>query len=645
MTRQADRNQGLAGWLRQGSVAAWLILLLSQAVFWSLLGLGEYAVRPEGARYAPSLSLQRLDDQGATLDPAPLEVPLHPAPVYRFRDDSGARRAVFTYRFDYVRGESPWGLYLTTSRRVEAVRLNGIAISAPTALDTWSILGGFDPMLFDLPEQQLKAGPNTLEFEVLGVSNKILPAFFVGDFDRLFSAYAWAQLISVDLLVAGIGVMLFVLLLCALTPWNRIDQPRVRALMLLLALWSLRNLSFFGFDAAIPPPWRQVTHYQVTFLFLIAIAWFAARWTGQGAGQGRRYLGGALGSVLVCVAVGLTGDNARVFNWLFPVESILSLLLVGVALLRFVRYAARRGGSARYEAALFMICLTAVLVDAIDDRYDIGLPLLPDWPLTFYAAPVCGLLLALGSCAVLVRQSQRARALLESLNQVMDQRLDQQARALNQAHEREQQLVRERAVLSERQRLMRDMHDGLGGHLVSLLMRLRSAPFEPDAAEKEAARALDDLRLIVVSLDHAEESLGITLGSFRERFEPRLRDAGLELGWDIEPEAGAAHLPAEQMLHVLRMLQEAATNSLKHASARRLNISLRCAGPDTLCLEVEDDGTGIPADALPGKGLANLRHRATRIGATLTIDSHSRGTRLRILLPIDNAGAAASAPT
>jgi signal transduction histidine kinase len=462
--------------------------------------------------------------------------------------------------------------------------------------------------------------------------------FFVGEFDRLFSAYAWAQLVSVDLLVAAIGVMLFVMLLCGLTPWNARDRTRVWALMILLALWSLRNLSFFGFDASIPPPWRQVVHYQVTFLFLLAIAWFAASWTGLGQGHGRWYVLGALGSVLACVATGLGGDNALVFKLLFPLESLLSFSLVGIALLLFVRYAADGDGWSRYEAILFMVCLTAVMVDAVDDRYDISLPLLPDWPLTFYAAPVCGLLLALGSCAVLVGQSQRARTMLESMNSLMDLRLGEQARALMEAHTREQSLVREQAVFAERQRLMRDMHDGLGGHLVSLLMRLRSGPLEAKQAARDVSRALDDLRLIVVSLDHAGESLGITLGSFRERFEPRIRDAGLELDWIIEPLAGSLHLPAEQMLHLLRMLQEATTNSLRHAGACRLTVALRCAAGGGVSLQIEDDGAGIPPQAIPGKGLANMRHRAERIGAGLSIDSDSRGTRITILLQTGVAG-------
>jgi signal transduction histidine kinase len=55
-------------------------------------------------------------------------------------------------------------------------------------------------------------------------------------------------------------------------------------------------------------------------------------------------------------------------------------------------------------------------------------------------------------------------------------------------------------------------------------------------------------------------------------------------------------------------------------------------------LQIEDDGAGIPPQAIPGKGLANMRHRAERIGAGLSIDSDSRGTRITILLQTGVAG-------
>ncbi|MCB1589072.1 MAG: hypothetical protein KDI56_09225, partial [Xanthomonadales bacterium] len=241
-----------------------MVLLLSQVLFWLLLFLGERSVLPAGASYAPEIRMQRLAEDGAVLDAEPIAVPLLPAPAYRYRDDSGAGHARFEHVFEFPGGDTPWALYLSWNRRISEVRLNGRPITARAPLDIWSVLGGFDPVLYDLPAELLRPGSNQLEFQVYGVANKILPAFFVGELTPLFNAYAWAQLISVDLVVAAIGVMLFVALLCAITSWPASEAQRVRGLMGLLLLWSLRNFSFFGLDAGIPPPWRQVTHYSLT---------------------------------------------------------------------------------------------------------------------------------------------------------------------------------------------------------------------------------------------------------------------------------------------------------------------------------------------------------------------------------------------
>ena len=614
--------------------AALTALLVSQLLFWSMLYLGERAVFPQGAHYAPSLSMRALTSDDEVAEIGTIAVPLHPAPVYLYRAPTGTKRAVFSYDFQLSSDTGPNALYLSWSRRVSEVRLNGSALTARAPLDIWSVLGGFDPVLYDLPSELVQTD-NLLEFEVYGVANKILPVFFVGELDALFNAYAWAQLISVDLVVAAIGVMLFVALICGITPWSGNDQRRVRSLVVLLILWSLRNLSFFGFDAAIPPPWRQVLHYQLTYAFLISVAWFAASWSNQQWLSWRWYASLFVGLAVLSFAVALLGGNVAVFDWLFPIESFLTFVLVSVAMLQLCRYAAAGAWGQRYEAVLFLVCLSAVLVDALDDRYDLSIPFNAALPLTFYAAPVCGLLLALGSCTILVSQSQRARRMLESLNELLDGRLKAQELALQVSHERERLAASEHAILEERQRLMRDMHDGLGGQLVALLARLRGGLGTRLDAASEVEKALDDLRLIVTSLDQADENLGVALGAFRERLEPRLADPDLELVWIMDEAAAAHRMPVERMLNLLRILQEACANALKYARASQLCVAIEQMTPDELRAEVRDNGVGIEAGGPSGKGLANMGIRARKLGGQIEIHSGRNGTTVSVRFPIE----------
>ncbi len=610
------------------------VFLISQLLFWGALLLGERSVVPAGGSYATSVQMRPLAQADEIPTIGAVEVPLHPAPVYLYRAPTGTHRAIYSHRFADHGEDRPAALYLSWSRRVSEVRLNGSVLTARAPLDVWSVLGGFDPVLYDLPEDLLQPD-NLLEFEVYGVANKILPVFFVGELDALFNAYAWAQLISVDLVVAAIGVMLFVALVCAITPWSRSDRPRVYALIVLLILWSLRNLSFFGFDAGIPPPWRQVTHYQLTFAFLLSLGWFASAWTGQTRVGWRWHVGAFALLALLAIAVGGIGGNVEVFRWLFPIESWLSFAMVAIAIAQICDYAARGGWSQRYESLLFVICLSAVGVDALDDRYDLSIPLFGGWPLTFYAAPVCGLLLGLASCTILVGQSQRARRMLESLNELLDSRLQAQEAALAEGHRREQEAAEQRAVLEERQRLMRDMHDGLGGQLVALSARLRGGLGTRQDAAAEVERALDDLRLIVTSLDRADENLGSAFGAFRERLQPRLADPELELEWQIDERAAAQQLPVERVLNLLRILSEACANALKHAQANHLKVAIEQHSQTHLRAVVADNGRGMQGDGSAGKGLANMGLRARKLRGTLDIQSDSSGTRIQLDFPID----------
>ncbi|RZL29769.1 MAG: hypothetical protein EOP35_24975 [Rubrivivax sp.] len=92
-------------------------------------------------------------------------------------------------------------------------------------------------------------------------------------------------------------------------------------------------------------------------------------------------------------------------------------------------------------------------------------------------------------------------------------------------------------------------------------------------------------------------------------------------------------------LQVLRLIQEAMTNVIKHAQARTLTLAANQAG-DALEVRIEDDGCGFDAAAVrAGQGLASMRQRARALGATLSWHSTpARGTCVRLRLPLQ-AGA------
>src|SRR6202012_2818905 len=145
---------------------------------------------------------------------------------------------------------------------------------------------------------------------------------------------------------------------------------------------------------------------------------------------------------------------------------------------------------------------------------------------------------------------------------------------------REQEQARTVALARERTRLMRDLHDGLGGQLVSIvaLSERGSASGIGDAARA----ALKDLRLVIDSMDDIGGDLMLALGSWRDRAAAQLRPHDIAIDWRAVP-TGLPVYPELRPWHVIqiiRILDEAVTNAVKHASARRIGVSIETVKAD-----------------------------------------------------------------
>ena len=195
------------------------------------------------------------------------------------------------------------------------------------------------------------------------------------------------------------------------------------------------------------------------------------------------------------------------------------------------------------------------------------------------------------------------------------------------------QLERQSAIVEERQRIMRDMHDGLGAQLISTLSLVEHGDLAKEQLTAVLRECLDDLRLTIDSLESTENDLLTVLGNFRYRLEPRLKSSGIQLDWQVKDLPKVACLTPQNVLHVLRILQEAFTNILKHARANTVKVETGVAGaPGKVYVSVSDNGIGL-SNEHPGHGLANMRRRAQAIGGTLDIVSAATGTMITLSLP------------
>lgn len=195
----------------------------------------------------------------------------------------------------------------------------------------------------------------------------------------------------------------------------------------------------------------------------------------------------------------------------------------------------------------------------------------------------------------------------------------------------------EMLLLRERARITREMHDGLGGQLVSTIAMLERGRSTPSEVTEALRRALDDMRIVIDSLDPTTTDLTTSLGKLRARLEPLLRRNGMALRWQIETGLDLDDFPPEKSLHFLRIIQEAVTNAIAHAKASEVSIRIRAedAGGDEVFVEIRDNGRGFRSDVVgEGRGIRNMKSRAKALGAELRFDSDESGSRIELRVPI-----------
>ena len=196
-------------------------------------------------------------------------------------------------------------------------------------------------------------------------------------------------------------------------------------------------------------------------------------------------------------------------------------------------------------------------------------------------------------------------------------------------------LLKHQAHQEERQRIVSDMHDGLGSELMALLVATKRGDVNTDWVAQGLQSIIDEMRLMMDSMESVGESFSAALSTFRDRIAPNVERAGLKLDWQGDLE-NLPEFEGRDILNIFRILQEAVTNTLKHANADIVKIQIYPpqAEGNELRLTVSDNGQGMPDASKPGRGLTNMQTRARALGGSLDISSTASGVTLSLSVPI-----------
>ncbi len=234
--------------------------------------------------------------------------------------------------------------------------------------------------------------------------------------------------------------------------------------------------------------------------------------------------------------------------------------------------------------------------------------------------------------AILGMRFFRERRRLSMARERLELEMSELTEQIRSRYQQQRDAEKKEALDCERQRIMRDVHDGLGGLLIQAVA-LAEQPAHTNELREVLSVALHDLRLIVNSLSPTEGNLGELLSTFRH-FHNRARGSDrCRYEWFVG-DLCDVRLEPSQSMSILRVMQEALTNVAKHARATRVRIHIGKSGPQELRFLVEDNGIGFGEHGGTGRGVASMRQRAAELHGDLSIQSTPAGTRVQMVIPI-----------
>ena len=532
---------------------------------------------------------------------------------------SASRRDVegigwYGMKFDYVGGEGATG----STGRSQAVLVPRICMNGEIFVNGVRVLSGGRmttpvtrnwnvPFFVEVPSALLKVGPNQLDIRVFAYrnSNGGIGTVHVGDPPKLRAEYDFLYALHVKGAIISFAIAL-VSAFAGFVAWLRMNRDPIYGLfgMAMLA-WTVRYFNYFVQDIPFESEWYSVIVNSAQGWFFIFFTSFVLRLT-HSSWPRTEYLligFGAIGTAAIYLAFnGLISIRFVIICW-----TAIWLPCSVVLLFATARHAKRsRSTSAPLAALATWVYVPVALRDLaiVSDygRFDAS-----------YLGHYVGIPLTILMVWMLVARG---------------------VKALREAADAE--VARARATMEERQRITQDMHDGLGLLLNSALRLVDKGVAHGPAVTGSIQACLDELRLVVDSSATDSGDFLPQLATLRFRMQPRLEAIGLKVNWRMDDFPANLILPPGTALQILRIVQEAINNTLKHAQASTIEVEcVSQAGANPVSLVIRDDGIGFPTDVTKvGNGLGNMKRRALSARVDLSLRSSSSGTEVRIDIPL-----------
>ena len=513
------------------------------------------------------------------------------------------------YRMSFDAGSDPAKGVAVLVRRlsmngeffVNGVRvLSGGNMAAPVTRN-WNT-----PFFVEIPSPLLHAGRNVLDIRVYAYRNNNggLGTVYVGDAEALRSQHLFLTALHVKGAILSFAVAL-VAAFIGIVAWLRMGHDATYGFFgLAMVAWVVRYANYFVQDVPIDATLYGLAVNSAQGWFFVFFMSFLMRLTRERWPRAERalYLTGILGTA---------GIGAASLGWV-PVS-----LVIGVWMFVWVPGSAAlllASAQHAFHRRSVLACLVAFVV----------------WlyvPLTFRELLITSGVMPFDASYIAHYVGAPLAALISWM---LIDRLVKTARLAAEAD-----YARAKATFDERQRITQDMHDGLGLQLNAALRVVERGEMDRQKVANLLRGCLDELRLIVDSAASDTGTFLLLLASLRIRMQPKLEAIGIRIDWQMDRFPGELVLAPGASLQVLRMVQEALNNAIKHANASVIAFRVaESATPGHVTLVISDNGAGFDNGAsTEGKGLSGMKRRATAAGVGLAVQSSAEGTSIEIAIP------------
>lgn len=451
-------------------------------------------------------------------------------------------------------------------------------------------------------------------------------SMFFGPMDVVDSAWAernvWHMEASRFLAVAGLLLMVVSFHLA----WSRPQEPIFWLLGLNALAWSAACLQYiFGIsEDSMRDIWFDFAVDTSTSWTVVLAVIFALDFEGVCAPRVRAglVLYAATSTVLVMPLWQWEQSALLIFHY-FNVAA----MLVGLSVLAW--HVVR---NPRREGVLMVIVLLSLLVMGIYSLKTLTNYSKPD---EVFLYPIGIVVLYLTFSYVMNRRTVAALNESEAHESTLHQRLKAQEAMLATQHARLQQMEVERSLALQRNSIMQDLHDRVGGNLTTALLQARTGKLTGEDALLVLQELAEEVRHIAKREPSSHSSLSQLLTEMRRRFEPRLGHAGIALEWQVDPSLYSAYVPSGDQ-HLRALLSEAIANVVKHSGAAHIVVKATLLGKERVRISIEDNGAGFSSSSVvEGRGLPGMRLRAEAMSGRLAVSaSEVGGTRIELEVPV-----------